>query len=155
MDFSFIGELFSQFVQWEPGPPPDGGTIFHLSIPERLELTKSQAMILWGILHIAYGLLTHWYSLLQVRAYNLKAEAKDKVRDRDVWTFFIGRMLFAFEVKILNALWVVLIRVYCNVIAPFIQGNMAGATRKWLDAKDLYKFRLIVSPAEMLWWPGG
>lgn len=153
----FLSELFGQFVQ--SSPSASGGWNIHLSTPDRIELTKQQALVLWGMLHFAYAFLSHWRSLVQVRRYNKTAEQDKQVRDGDNFVFFLARMLVGLEFKIFNILQVFVARIYCNLVAPIISAagvpvfgrvcRHGKGLKRWLTDHSLYKLRWTSDPEEM------
>jgi hypothetical protein len=150
--WSALKDLFRQCVQLQN---VDGGYNLHLSLPDQIELTSGQGLQLWLFIHVAYALITHLFCIRDVRRFNgtitttSDAIAKPKlVSNTMMWVVFLVRMLFGLEFKIANAIWVVFIRLFCNIIAPLVQGNSAAALKQALIKYNLYSLRWRTPPSE-------
>ena len=140
-----------------------------VSLPEKIEFTRTQLYWLWGLLHVAWGLGVHWISLGQINKYNanLAPDAPERIQPSEKLMMFLGRMGFGFEWKLLQTLSVGTVLLLSNVwfkligpvatyaVSPLIFGNTSDArnifrsARESIGSSKLFSVSFVTKPQDI------
>lgn len=171
--FQHLGEVFGQFqttasqISSMVNVSPRGeGWNVSVSLPEKIEFTRTQLFWLWGVLHVVWGLGVHWISLAQIKRYNdsLPVNSEERISGTEKLGMFVGRVGWGLEWKIIQfalvfVLSTILFRVVGPIatytVSPLVFGNTSDvrnafvALKDSMNRNDLLSVAWVMSPRDI------